>query len=114
MTIKKEQRIVLEKIAFARSGDKGSSANIAVFARSRKDYPFLLKFLSAQRVKSYFKALGVKKVDRYEVPNLEAINFVLHDILAGGGSRSLRMDSQGKTLGQAMLQMPLPSRSKPL
>lgn len=101
--------MLLEEIAFARSGDKGSSANVAVFARNSKDYPVILKLLTADCVKKYFKPLGVKKVDRYEVPNLEAINFVLHDVLAGGGSRSLRIDSQGKTLGQAILQMEIPS-----
>ncbi len=97
--------IRLGSIAHARSGDKGSSANIAVFARTQSAWHFLQKRLTAAAVKKYFKSLGVKKVERYEVPNLEALNFVLHDVLAGGGSRSLRIDAQGKTLGQALLEM---------
>jgi hypothetical protein len=103
----RESKILLGSIAFARSGDKGSSANIAVFARKSKNYEFLRKNLTAEKVKKFFKPMGVTRVDRYEVPNLEAINFVMHHILAGGGSRSLRIDAQGKTLGQAILQMPI-------
>ncbi len=98
-------KIQLSSIAYARSGDKGSSANIAVFARTKKSYPLLKKKLTVEAVKKYFKSLGVTRVQRYEAPNLDALNFVLHDVLAGGGSRSLRIDAQGKTLGQAILQM---------
>jgi hypothetical protein len=107
MNSQKNKTQKLGEIAFARSGDKGSGANIAVFARAPKDYDFLKKFLTSARIKTYFKSLGVTQVDRYEVPNLDAINFVLHEILAGGGSRSLRIDAQGKALGQAILQMPI-------
>ena len=99
--------IKLRKIAHARSGDKGSSANVAVFANTRDGFEFLRDHLTAQRVEDYFKAMGVGKVMRYEVANLEAFNFILPQILAGGGSRSLRIDAQGKTLGEAILEMTL-------
>ena len=92
-------------IAFARSGDKGSSANIAVFGRSPAAYAWLREHLTAARVEAWFKPMGVGAVVRYDVPNLEALNFVLPAVLAGGGSRSLRIDAQGKTLGQALLAM---------
>ena len=101
--------IVLREIAYARSGDKGSSANIAVFARSPKHYPYLCRRLTAAVVRRHFRGLGAGKIERYEVPNLDALNFVLHDILAGGGSTSLRIDAQGKALGQAILEMRLPA-----
>jgi hypothetical protein len=97
----------LHTIAFARSGDKGSSANVAVFARSPAAYAWLQTHLTAAKVEAYFRPLGVGPVRRYEVPNLEALNFVLPGILAGGGSCSLRIDAQGKTLGQALLAMPV-------
>jgi hypothetical protein len=97
--------IRLGDIAFARSGDKGSGANVAVFARNPKDYSLLENRLTASTVQKFFKPLGVGKVLRYEVPNLHAFNFILPQILAGGGSRSLRIDAQGKTLGQAILEM---------
>jgi hypothetical protein len=97
----------LRTIAFARSGDKGSSANVAVFGRTAADYAWLRSHLTAARVEAWFKPLGVGAVVRYDVPNLEALNFVLPNILAGGGSTSLRVDAQGKTLGQALLAMPL-------
>jgi hypothetical protein len=95
----------LHAIAYARSGDKGSSANIAVFGRTPAAYAWLQRNLTAQKVEAYFKPLGVGRVVRYDVPNLEALNFVLPGVLAGGGSCSLRIDAQGKTLGQALLAM---------
>ncbi|QYM79183.1 hypothetical protein K0B96_00780 [Horticoccus luteus] len=99
--------IPLREIAFARSGDKGNSANVAVFARTPAAYTFLRAHLTAARVEEYFRPLGVGTVARYDVPNLEALNFLLPSILAGGGSRSLRIDAQGKTLGMALLEMPI-------
>jgi hypothetical protein len=99
--------IPLREIAFARSGDKGNSANIAVFGRSRAAYVWLREHLSSTRVEEYFRPLGVTRVTRFDVPNLEALNFVLEHALGGGGSRSLRIDSQGKTLGMALLEMPV-------
>ena len=97
----------LRAIAFARSGDKGSSANVAVFGRTPAAYAWLRAHLTADRVEAYFRPLGVGTVVRYDVPNLEALNFVLPAVLAGGGSCSLRIDAQGKTLGQALLEMPV-------
>lgn len=97
--------VQLSSIAYARSGDKGNNANIGVIAYTPEGYEYLVKFLTAESVQDYFKALGVTSTVRYEVPNLLALNFVLHNVLAGGGSRSLRFDAQGKALGQALLQM---------
>jgi hypothetical protein len=99
--------IPLREIAFARSGDKGDSANIAVFGRTPDNFQWLRKYLTAAAVKRYFKPLGVKSVVRHDVPNLEAFNFVLAGVLEGGGSRSLRIDAQGKTLGMALLELPV-------
>ena len=97
--------IHLRDIAFARSGDKGDSANVAVFARSPAAYHWIRDHLTASAVEEYFRPLGVGRVVRYEVPNLEALNFVLPHVLGGGGSRSLRIDAQGKTLGMALLEL---------
>ena len=97
--------IPLRQIAFARSGDKGNSVNIAVFGRDAAAYDWLRQYLTAAAVEDYFRPLGVGSVTRYDIPNLDALNFVLPNILAGGGSRSLRIDSQGKTLGMALLEL---------
>lgn len=99
--------IHLRDIAFARSGDKGNSANVAVFGRTPAAYAWLREHLTAAHVEEFFRPLGVTRVTRYEVPNLDALNFVLADALGGGGSRSLRIDAQGKTLGMAILEMPV-------
>lgn len=95
----------LGKIAHARSGDKGSDANIGVIAYTQEGYDFLEKNLTAEAVNDFFLPLGVQETIRYELPNLLAFNFVLKGVLNGGGSRSLRADAQGKALGQALLQM---------
>lgn len=97
--------IPLRVIAFARSGDKGDSANIAVFGRSAASYLWMREHLGAPVVEEFFRALGVGRVIRHDVPNLEALNFVLPHVLGGGGSRSLRIDAQGKALGMALLEM---------
>jgi hypothetical protein len=97
----------LGDIAFARSGDKGCSANIAVFARTSEGYAWLCQHLTAAVVEDWFRPLGPGAVVRYEVPNLEALNFVLPTVLGVGGSRSLRIDAQGKALGQALLELPI-------
>ena len=99
--------IPLRDIAYARSGDKGASANVAVFGRTTAAYHWLRTHLTAAVVETYFKPLGVGAVVRYDVPNLEALNFALPGVLAGGGSRSLRIDAQGKTLGMALLELPV-------
>ncbi len=98
----------LRHIAFARSGDKGNSANVAVFGRTAESYAWLREHLTAAAVEDYFRPLGVGPVMRYDVPNLQALNFILPHVLGGGGSRSLRIDSQGKTLGLALLELDLP------
>ncbi len=102
-----KRQIRLAEIAYARSGDKGSSANVGVIARTPQAFAFLRSYLTAPRVEKFFKPLGVRKVVRYELPNLCALNFVLTGVLAGGASRSLRTDAQGKSLGQAILEMKL-------
>lgn len=97
----------LADVAYARSGDKGGGANVGVLAYNQAGYDWLKAFLTADRVERFFKPLGVRAVTRFEMPNLLAFNFLLPEILAGGGSRSLRVDAQGKTLGQALLLMPI-------
>ena len=95
----------LKELAYARSGDKGSNVNIGVIAYSKEDYLFLKMQLTEEKVAQFFLCLGSRKVKRFELPNLLAFNFVLYGALEGGGSVSLRTDAQGKTLGQAILQM---------
>lgn len=102
---RKMKTVSLYDIAYARSGDKGSSSNIGVIAYTKEGYQFLKENLTDAKVTEFFKTLGPKKVLRYELPNLGALNFVLEGVLAGGGSRSLRIDSQGKALGQVILEM---------
>lgn len=99
------QPMRLGELAYARSGDKGSSATLAIFARSPALYELLEETLTQDKVLSYFAPMGCSRVDRYPVPKLQALNFILHDVLAGGGSRSLRVDAQGKAIGQAALEM---------
>lgn len=95
----------LRDIAYARSGDKGSSSNIGVIAYTPAGYRYLRDSLTSEVVKSYFQALGPVQVDRYEIPGLLAFNFLLKGVLGDGGSRSLRVDAQGKALGVALLEM---------
>ena len=94
----------LADIAVARSGDKGTSANVGVIARRPEDYALLRDQLTPQRVADWFADRGLAAVDRYELPNLQALNFILHDIL----SNNLRTDAQGKALAQQLLMMPFP------
>ncbi|MGH7898962.1 MAG: AtuA-related protein, partial [Candidatus Binatia bacterium] len=97
----------LLSIAYARSGDKGDSANIGVAARSQAAYEFLCSALTADVVADYYRSLCKGGVVRYELPNLRALNFVLKEALGGGGTLSLRVDHQGKTLAQGLLRMEL-------
>jgi hypothetical protein len=97
--------IRLGDIAYARSGDKGAGANVGVIGRTPAAFELIRHHLAAAAVEAFFKPLGVGKVLRYELPNLGALNFVLPGILDGGGSLSLRIDAQGKALGQALLEM---------
>src|SRR5712692_97914 len=100
-------QVPLSTIAHGRSGDKGNHANIAVIAYSAAGFAWLRQHLTAEVVQRYFSTLGPSRVVRYEAPNLEALNFVLYDVLAGGASRSLRSDTQGKALALALLEMPI-------
>ena len=97
----------LSAIAHGRSGDKGNHANVAVIAYTPAGYAWMCEHLTAEVVKTYFEPLGPTRVDRFEAANLLALNFVLADVLAGGASRSLRSDTQGKTYALALLQMPI-------
>jgi hypothetical protein len=101
--------IHLGDIAHARSGDKGNHANIGVVAYTTAGFEFLKHELTADRVAAFFSGLGTTQVDRYELPKIGALNFVLHNALAGGASQSLRIDTQGKLLGTAVLDLPLPA-----
>jgi hypothetical protein len=98
----------LSDIAHGRSGDKGNHANVAVLAYTPPGYAWLREHLTADVVRDYFHALNPSRVVRYEAANLLALNFLLYDVLAGGASRSLRIDTQGKTLAVTLLRMPLP------
>jgi len=102
------KRVQLGEFAVARSGDKGNHANIGVVALDPDHYEWLVNELTADRVRQYFSGLGLERVDRYELPNVGALNFVLHNALGGGASQSLRIDTQGKLLGTALLQLELP------
>ena len=102
-------KIQLRKIAHARSGDKGDNANIGLIALKPEYYPILVREVTAERVKQHFAGLCQGQVERYELPNLHALNFVLHEALGGGGTLSLRTDSQGKTYGAALLRMEIES-----
>jgi len=99
--------VPLSSIAHGRSGDKGNHANVAVIAYSPAGFAWLREHLTADRVAAYFAPLGPSRVERYEAANVLGLNFVLRDVLAGGASRSLRTDTQGKTLALALLQMPV-------
>jgi hypothetical protein len=98
-------KIQLRQIAHARSGDKGDDANIGLIALKPEDYPLLVREVTAERVKKHFAGICRGEVERYELPNLNALNFVLHHALDGGGLVSLCMDNQGKTYGAALLRM---------
>jgi len=99
--------VPLAELAHARSGDKGDTANIGLIARAPEVYPWMAKALTAAVVKKRFKGICLGKVVRHEVPNLWALNFLLHESLGGGGTVSLRLDAQGKTLSHALLAMPV-------
>jgi phosphoribosylaminoimidazole-succinocarboxamide synthase len=101
------QRVPLSTIAHGRSGDKGNHANVAVLAYTPAGYDWLQKHLTAKVVQEYFATLKPERVVRYDAANVLGLNFVLYDVLAGGASRSLRVDSQGKALALALLQMPI-------
>ena len=101
--------IPLSTIAHARSGDKGNHANVGVIAYTRAGFEFLGRYLTESRLAQYLLPLRPRQVERFEMPGILAYNFLLFDILAGGASRSLRIDSQGKILSAAVLEMPIPA-----
>lgn len=98
-------RLPLSAIAHGRSGDKGNHANVAVIAYTDAGFTWIREHLTAEKVAAYFAPLGPAKVERFEAANVLGLNFILYDVLAGGASRSLRTDTQGKTLAVAMLRM---------
>lgn len=100
-------KIRLIDIAHARSGDKGDTANVGVIAREERYYPLLVRELTEERVRKHFEGIVLGSVERFLLPNLGAVNFLLHHALGGGGTKSLKNDAQGKTLSSALLRMEL-------
>jgi hypothetical protein len=108
-------RIRLDEIAHARSGDKGDASNVGLIAGTPEVYKVLRREVTAERVKEHFREVCRGKVERFELPNILALNFILHDSLGGGGTESLKNDAQGKTHAQGLLEMEidLPEGLKP-
>jgi hypothetical protein len=98
-------RIQLRRIAHARSGDKGDTANVGLIALKSEYYPVLAREVTAERVKRHFAGICLGDVERFELPNIGALNFLLHESLDGGGTLSLKTDAQGKTYSSALLRM---------
>lgn len=98
-------KIQLVKLAHARSGDKGDTANVGLIALREDTYPILVREVTAERVKQHFAGIVKGEVERFELPNLGALNFLLHESLGGGGTLSLMTDAQGKTFSTALLRM---------
>ena len=98
-------KILLIKIAHARSGDKGDTANIGLIALKPEYYPLLVKHVTAEKVKKHFTSICKGEVERFEMANIGALNFLLHEALGGGGTITLKHDAQGKTLSTALLRM---------
>lgn len=98
-------RVELREVALARSGDKGDTANVGLIAYTDELYPVLAREVTAERVKEHFAGICDGPVERYELPNLRALNFLLHGALGGGGTVSLMHDAQGKTFATALLRM---------
>lgn len=98
-------KVKLVDIAHARSGDKGDTANVGLIALEEKYYPILVREVTAERVKEHFGDMVKGEVERFELPNLGALNFLLHGSLGGGGTLSLMTDAQGKTFSTALLRM---------
>ena len=95
----------LIEFAHARSGDKGDTSNVGIIARKPEFYPILVREVTAERVKKHFEGVVLGEVERYELPNLGALNFLLHEALDGGGTLALKADPQGKTYSSALLRM---------
>ncbi|HEX5227255.1 MAG TPA: hypothetical protein VFW44_06070 [Bryobacteraceae bacterium] len=107
-------KIPLSRIAHARSGDKGDTSNIGIIAYDSRHYPILDREVTAERVKHFFGEMVKGNVERYELPNLGALNFLMHEALGGGGTLSFRIDAQGKTLGAALLRLEIEATSDEL
>ena len=101
-------KVQLRWLAHARSGDKGDTANVGLIALRPEWYPLLVRELTAEHVSAHFGALISGRVDRFELPNLHALNFLLHGALDGGGTISLKTDAQGKVYSTALLRMRIP------
>lgn len=95
----------LVEIAHGRSGDKGDAANVGIIAYDNANFEIIKKQLTVERVKKHFEGICFGEVERFELPNLRALNFLLHNTLGGGGTVSLKHDAQGKTLAAALLRM---------
>ncbi len=102
---RRARRVQLVQLAHARSGDKGDTANVGLIARRPADYALLVRQVTAARVARHFKGIIQGPVERFELPNLHALNFLLHGALDGGGTISLKTDAQGKVLSTALLRM---------
>ena len=100
-------KVKLLDIAHGRSGDKGDAANVGIIAYDDKGYEIIRKHLTEEKVKIHFEVICLGKVERYELPSIRALNFLLHSTLGGGGTVSLKHDAQGKTLAAALLRMEL-------
>jgi hypothetical protein len=100
-----KRKVRLLELAHARSGDKGNTANIGLIALKPEYYPILVRQVTAARVARHFKGIVQGPVERYELPNLGALNFLLHGALDGGGTISLKTDAQGKAFSTALLRM---------
>lgn len=98
-------KVALIELAYGRSGDKGNASNVGIIARTPDVYPFLAEMLTPERVKAHMAGICKGKVERFELPNIGALNFLLHDSLGGGGTVSLKLDAQGKTHATALLRM---------
>lgn len=98
-------KIPLLKLAHARSGDKGDTANVGLIALKKEYYPILVREVTADKVSAHFGPMVQGEVERFELPNLHALNFLLHEALGGGGTLSLMTDAQGKTFSTALLRM---------
>ena len=98
-------KLELTKLAHARSGDKGDTANVGVIALKEEFYPLLIREVTAEKVKEHFGEMVKGEVERFELPNLGALNFLLHESLGGGGTLSLMTDAQGKTFSTGLLRM---------
>ncbi len=98
-------KVELTKLAHARSGDKGDTVNVGIIALQDKFYPILVREVTAEKVKSHFGTMVKGEIERFDLPNLKALNFLLHESLGGGGTLSLMTDAQGKTFSTALLRM---------